>query len=175
VVIAAADAGQFAFWSVAMDGMTVNGQNVTLPPSAVDPKNTSQFVVILDTGNSHATVPEYVFTNPWCKWILTTHIRDVFDAIYGDVEGAVQDSDGTAAFPCDAEVNITFTFGGQVFPVHPLDDLLDTGREDGLCEPQVCQLYTSKQSLADDVFSSGRAAAASSLMQYSVCSYLHAL
>jgi hypothetical protein len=63
VVVAPAD-GQFRSWSVVMDGMTVNGQNVTLPPSTVDPTKPNQFVTILDTGTTAAVVPEYVLVTP---------------------------------------------------------------------------------------------------------------
>lgn len=44
------------------------------------------------------------------------------DAIYGRVQGAAYDETNEWwTLPCDQELNVTFKFGGQDFPVHPLD------------------------------------------------------
>ena len=32
--------------------------------------------------------------------------------------------------PCDYEINVTFKFGGQSYPINPLDVSLDLGAED---------------------------------------------
>jgi hypothetical protein len=60
VVIPPSD-GQFKQWAVSLDGMIVNGKNVTLPPSIVDPNSPIQFVTVLDTGSVGSHVPESVF------------------------------------------------------------------------------------------------------------------
>jgi len=68
---------------------------------------------VLDTGFSLTQVP-----------------RQLSDAIYGRVPGATFGAVGrgvgeTWKFPCDAEVNLTFTIGGVKYPIHPLDTSLD--------------------------------------------------
>lgn len=67
---------------------------------------------VLDTGFSLPQVP-----------------RQVSDAIYGRIPGATFGDVGRGAgqtwmFPCDAEVNLTFVFGGVPYPIHPLDTSL---------------------------------------------------
>lgn len=61
------------------------------------------------------------------------------DAIYADIPGAkfvnISGIGEIYTLPCDQEVNITVTFGGVKYPIHPLDanmngsDLLDTGTD----------------------------------------------
>lgn len=55
--------------------------------------------------------------------------RQVSDAIYGRIPGAVFGDAGNGAgqtwmFPCDVEVNLTFSIGGVNIPIHPLDTSL---------------------------------------------------
>lgn len=62
--------------------------------------------------------------------MLTSIFRSLSDAVYGRIPGAqyVNRSDvGGAVWevPCDREVNMTFIFGGQRIPIHPLDTTLD--------------------------------------------------
>lgn len=68
---------------------------------------------VLDTGFSLTQVP-----------------RQLSDAIYGRVPNATFGAVGrgvgeTWKFPCDAEVNLTFTIGGVKYPIHPLDTSLN--------------------------------------------------
>lgn len=62
-------------------------------------------------------------------YTLTLQSRSVVDAIYKDVKGAQWRNDSDVGpiyvLPCDQEINITFFFGGQPFPVHPLDTNMD--------------------------------------------------
>ena len=52
--------------------------------------------------------------------------REVSDAIYGRVKGAVYDSDKEWwTVPCGQMLNISFNFGGKNYPVHPLDTVDD--------------------------------------------------
>ncbi|KAG8889958.1 hypothetical protein FRB98_001692 [Tulasnella sp. 332] len=51
--------------------------------------------------------------------------RSISDAIYGRVQGAVWNgTNGWWDVPCAQELNISFIFGGQTIPVHPLDTVL---------------------------------------------------
>jgi hypothetical protein len=63
--------------------------------------------------------------------------RDVSDQIYGRVQGAYYDT--TEEFwmiPCGQMLNITFNFGGQSYPVHPLDTVDDNfNRVDSTGQP----------------------------------------
>jgi hypothetical protein len=56
-------------------------------------------------------------------------IRVVAEAIYGRFEGAefatVESIGGVWVVPCEIEVNVTFVFGGNNFPMHPLDMTLE--------------------------------------------------
>ena len=48
--------------------------------------------------------------------------KTVADAIYSSVPGASFDQrSGFWLIPCQQEVNLTFTIGGQNFPIHPFD------------------------------------------------------
>lgn len=52
--------------------------------------------------------------------------RSISDAIYGRVQGAIYNTtDGFWMMPCAQELNVSFVFGGQSIPVHPLDLALD--------------------------------------------------
>jgi hypothetical protein len=94
--------------------------------------------------------------------------REIFDAIYGNLTGAVRNEDGTVSFPCDSEVNVTFTFGGQEFPVHPLDIFFADTEGHGMCEPQVRCLCSLPLVLADGSSSLKRGMATKSRMRCSV-------
>jgi hypothetical protein len=44
------------------------------------------------------------------------------DAIYTQMHGSLFDEEsGFWVIPCNAEVNVTFTFAGRTIPIHPLD------------------------------------------------------
>jgi len=64
-----------------------------------------QLVAVFDTGFTFPQVP-----------------RPVSDAIYGCVQGAEYDTKNQLwLVPCDQLLNISFNFGGQNYPIHPLD------------------------------------------------------
>ncbi|PIL33825.1 hypothetical protein GSI_03531 [Ganoderma sinense ZZ0214-1] len=92
-------------WSVAMDAMLVNGESFAFDRSAIEGVPAGKVVAALDTGSSFPALPAAAIA-----------------AIYGSVPGAVYDGDsGLWLVPCDSSPNVTFVFGGQEFPVHPLD------------------------------------------------------
>ncbi|KAK7028845.1 hypothetical protein VNI00_014858 [Paramarasmius palmivorus] len=85
------------------DGQVINVK--TIVPKA--PKQ--QLVAVFDSGFTFSQVP-----------------RDVSDAIYGRVQGAVYDSKNEWwTVPCGQMLNISFNFGGKNYPIHPLDTVDD--------------------------------------------------
>jgi len=81
------------------DGQIISVDSIV--PKAPD----GQLVAVFDSGFTFSQVP-----------------RDVSDAIYGRVQGAVYDTTGQYwTVPCGQVLNLTFNFGGQSYPVHPLD------------------------------------------------------
>ncbi|TFY80038.1 hypothetical protein EWM64_g3974 [Hericium alpestre] len=93
---------QSHFWSVLLDEMHVNGQAVPLNSSVPDTPS-GKAVVVLDSGFTQPPLPQ-----------LMVH------AIYSSMPEAFL-YDGTWFMPCNSSVNLTFTFGGFPYPVHPLD------------------------------------------------------
>ncbi|GBE83097.1 hypothetical protein SCP_0501440 [Sparassis crispa] len=64
-----------------------------------------QLVVVFDSGYTFPQVP-----------------RAMSDMIYGRVQGAeYNENAGVWTIPCEQMLNISFKFGGQDYPVHPLD------------------------------------------------------
>jgi hypothetical protein len=85
--------------------------------------------------------------------------REVYEAIYGDLRDladATETDEGLELFPCNSEVNVTFIFGGQEFPVHPLDILFSPIDGSSVCAPQVCGRCSLSLILADVSSSSFR-------------------
>ncbi|KAJ6585305.1 acid protease [Mycena capillaripes] len=81
------------------DGNVINIKSIV--PKAPD----GQMVAVFDSGFTFSQVP-----------------RDMSDAIYGRVQGAVYDSQNEWwTVPCGQMINLTFSFGGMAFPIHPLD------------------------------------------------------
>ncbi|KAF7364913.1 Aspartic peptidase A1 [Mycena venus] len=81
------------------DGNVINIKSIV--PKA--PKG--QMVAVFDSGFTFSQVP-----------------RDMSDAIYGRVQGAVYDTKNEWwTVPCGQMINLTFHFGGVAFPIHPLD------------------------------------------------------
>ncbi|KAG5638675.1 hypothetical protein H0H81_011055 [Sphagnurus paluster] len=85
------------------DGNPINVKSIV--PNAPD----GTFVAVFDSGFTFSQVP-----------------RDVSDAIYGRVQGAVYDTaDEIWTIPCGQYLNISIQFGGLSYPVHPLDTVDD--------------------------------------------------
>jgi hypothetical protein len=64
-----------------------------------------RLVAVIDSGFTFPQVP-----------------RAISDAIYGRVQGAVYDSVNQYwTLPCQQMLNLTFTFSGNQYPIHPLD------------------------------------------------------
>ncbi|KAJ6504585.1 aspartic peptidase A1 [Mycena vitilis] len=81
------------------DGNVIDIDSIV--PKAPD----GQMVAVFDSGFTFSQVP-----------------RDMADAIYGRVQGAVYDSTNEWwTVPCGQMINLTFNFGGMAFPIHPLD------------------------------------------------------
>ncbi|KAH9912981.1 aspartic peptidase domain-containing protein [Epithele typhae] len=91
-------------WSLAMDGLTVDGTPFAFNASRVPGVPTGKVAAVLDTGFSLPQMP----------------IAAV-NAIYESLPGALYDPEVGWVVPCDAAPTVVFTFGGQDIPVHPLD------------------------------------------------------
>ncbi|KAJ7288684.1 aspartic peptidase domain-containing protein [Mycena rebaudengoi] len=99
-------------WSILYEGMSVNGKPIAYKAD----KKGSPSSVLLDSGTSNFLLP-----------------NDLVDAIYGAVPGAVIAKNSTIpntkwsadedvwVVPCETAVNVSVSFGGQDFPIHPLD------------------------------------------------------
>ncbi|TDL24668.1 acid protease [Rickenella mellea] len=93
-------------WIVFMDGIIVNGKNVTGNSAlSVTGQGPTQTLANLDTGTSLALIPQFYA-----------------DAIYSGVPGAQLDpSTGLYIVPCDTKIDLSFVFSGVAYPVHPID------------------------------------------------------
>lgn len=103
-------------WVVLMDGVVVNGKNVT-GGSAFDApgQSSDQTLSNLDTGTSLSQIPS-----------------DYAQAIYGAVPGAqLVESSGLYILPCDTKLNVSFVFAGVEYPVHPIDTVSATTDDTG--------------------------------------------
>ncbi|KAG6836699.1 hypothetical protein H0H93_004675 [Arthromyces matolae] len=104
--------GQDQHWQVLTDAnvgiMGPDGNPIqvsSIVPSAPD----GTYVAVFDSGFTFSQVP-----------------RDVSDAIYGRVQGAVYDTTNQYwTVPCGQYLNISLSFGGIQYPVHPLDAVDD--------------------------------------------------
>ncbi|KAL4250345.1 peptidase A1 family protein [Abortiporus biennis] len=95
------------YWDVSMQSVTVNGIMKAAPKSNVNGTPAGNIVTVLDTGFSLPPLPPVMV-----------------DAIYSNFPGSVFFDDGAAGqwiIPCMSSANVTFTVGGQSFPIHPLD------------------------------------------------------
>ncbi|KAF7298775.1 Aspartic peptidase A1 [Mycena indigotica] len=94
-------------WQAITDKDSVIGPDgTTLAIKSIVPKAPKgQLVAVFDSGFTFSQVP-----------------RELSDAIYGRVQGAVYDAKNEWwTVPCAQELNVTFHFGGVAFPMHPLD------------------------------------------------------
>jgi len=116
-----------------------DGQRISTTTSVPNPSagSTDQLHVMFDTG---FTVPQLP--------------GDIVDAIYGRIPGAQFIEDGTTLhpsisyvnfwrIPCDYEVNVSFIFAGQEFPVAPLDLNHDTQQQDDNAQA-ICIAFVSR-------------------------------
>ncbi|TFK28745.1 acid protease [Coprinopsis marcescibilis] len=91
-------------WNVLLDALIVN-DTIIPGTTGIAGAPSNKAVVLLDSGAS------YTYSPP-----------EVCEAIYGTVPGARFDpAISLWRVPCDAEINLALQIGGQVFPVHPLD------------------------------------------------------
>ncbi|KAI0652538.1 aspartic peptidase domain-containing protein [Trametes meyenii] len=93
-------------WSVALDGVSINGAPFAFNGSAVAGAPPDTVIATLDTGATLAVVP-----------------AALAEAVYGSIPGSVlvEGAQSFWAVPCNSSANVTATFGGQDFPIHPLD------------------------------------------------------
>ena len=98
----------------------------------------------------------FVLTNVLFSFTLTQLPRTIADAIYGRVQGAEFDSTNQWwTVPCGQYLNVSFNFGGNNYPIHPLD-LVDnnSGLFDSTGNP-ICLgavRFTISSSIVDSYF-----------------------
>ncbi|KAJ6469517.1 aspartic peptidase domain-containing protein [Mycena sanguinolenta] len=104
-------------WAVTMDSISVGGKTINWP-STMEVAPAGKNIVILDTGTTNVMMP-----------------AEQVAAIYSSIPGAAfarnldqnipptkfSTTTGIWVLPCNASVNVVATFGGQPFPIHPLD------------------------------------------------------
>ncbi|KAJ7919481.1 aspartic peptidase domain-containing protein [Mycena leptocephala] len=96
-------------WSILMDGISVDGVNITLPTSTVPNTPDGKIVVVMDTGTPSVLLPDKL-------------VSDIYSSIPGAQSGAAPDQSGvTWTVPCNTTTIVTIYFGGEPFPIHPLD------------------------------------------------------
>ncbi|KAJ3554113.1 hypothetical protein NM688_g3271 [Phlebia brevispora] len=92
-------------WLTLMDAVEINGVRYSGNSSVQSVQNTSQVVVVLDSGTTEATAPPYYV-----------------DAMYKDIPGATFDENINGYYvPCDTKTNISMVFGNYTYPMHPID------------------------------------------------------
>ncbi|TFY62022.1 hypothetical protein EVG20_g6851 [Dentipellis fragilis] len=110
--------GKGSIWGVLMDELNINGHSLPLVSALNDssiPKG--KVVTLLDTGTSGAQIS-----------------IEAAKMIYENMPGAVYNApDNQWLLPCNVSTNVTLTFGGQKFPIHPLDfsEVADTPLPNG--------------------------------------------
>ncbi|KAJ7773231.1 aspartic peptidase domain-containing protein [Mycena metata] len=123
-------------WTVPLDSFSVGGKKIQWPTTLPTLAPTGKNLVLLDTGTTNILMP-----------------KAQIDAIYSAIPGAVlapssqnipliQFSTTTDVWvvPCTAQVAVVATFGGQDFPLHPLDvsDMQILTSPDGTTNYTVC-------------------------------------
>jgi hypothetical protein len=103
-----------------------DGQPIPLHTNITTTPNQNQATVVFDTGFSLPQIPKYVMlTSAGVRLKLFDGCRSAADAIYNRIQGAeLQNIDTIGQLwtvPCTQEVNVTFKFAGQRYPIHPLD------------------------------------------------------
>jgi len=110
-------------WNLLLDALIVN-DTITPGTTKVVGAPENRAVALIDTGASWTSVPP-----------------EIAEAIYGDIPGATLE-DGEWVVPCDVEINMALQFGGQVFPVHPLDVVMRRSRGQRDCKGTFVPAYT---------------------------------
>jgi hypothetical protein len=91
-------------WSILMDGISVDGVNITLPTSTVPNTPDGKIVVVMDTGTPSVLLPDKL-------------VSDIYSSIPGAQSGAAPDQSGvTWTVPCNTTTIVTIYFGFALFP-----------------------------------------------------------
>lgn len=93
-------------WTIQLDPNGLTGPDgKTIEKSSIVPHNHGRLYGVIDSGFTLPQVP-----------------RAVSDSIYGRVKGANYSVERNLwTFPCEQELNISMSVGGQKYPIHPLD------------------------------------------------------
>ncbi|CAK5272198.1 unnamed protein product [Mycena citricolor] len=123
-------------WTVTLDSISVGGKKLNWPTTLQNvPRGKN--IVAVDTGTTNAMLPAAQIA-----------------AIYGSIPNAVfaanaqlripqtqySSTTGVWVVPCTASISVSLTFGGQTFPIHPLDmtDIQIVASPDGKSQYTVC-------------------------------------
>ncbi|THV05270.1 acid protease [Dendrothele bispora CBS 962.96] len=137
-----------AHWMTLLDPNGIigpDGERINTTTAIQNPTNgtSDQLHVVLDSGFSIPQLPAYIV-----------------DSIYGRIPGAEFIENGTTLhpdlgslvnvwrIPCEYEVNVSFVFAGQEYPVSPLDLSMDTQLPD-VDAKRICIAFY--QQLADNI------------------------
>ncbi|KAF7307770.1 Six-hairpin glycosidase [Mycena kentingensis (nom. inval.)] len=121
-------------WTVTLDGLSINGKKISWP-STMRAAPTGKNIVHLDTGTTNIMMPS-----------------EQVDAIYSAIPGATFYRDSYIPLtkfsttydawivPCNATPVVVATFGGESYPLHPLDvtDMQVVTTPDGTTNYTVC-------------------------------------
>lgn len=114
-------------WSTLVDPNGIlgpDGQPLSLKTGVSSTKNSQQLTTMFDSGYTLPQVP-----------------ADVAQQIYSQIDGAkIQNIDGLGqiwTMDCSMEVNITFKFAGNSYPIHPLDSTMPAS-DVGLTNDNFC-------------------------------------
>ncbi|TFY76162.1 hypothetical protein EWM64_g7851 [Hericium alpestre] len=133
-------AGRPGIWTVWLDGATLNGTFLSFKSILKDaPKGKT--LTLLDSGSTAANVPS-----------------SLAKGLYGNIPGSFIDpSSRQYIIPCLSASNLSLTFGGQEFPVHPLDltQVQTSVADDGTNFTYCTGYYTPDDATPDSVNNEG--------------------
>jgi hypothetical protein len=150
-------------WQLLLPEDGIIGPNGSVIPVTTVVSSTSdkkQATAIIDTGFTIPQVP-----------------KSVSDAIYSSISGAqyvnINGVGNIWQIPCDQEINLSFKFGGVVFPIHPLDVSLNgtnLGLTDSsgnaICIGAVCINPVHWRAFSEFLFSSSQCHSTSVIVQH---------
>ncbi|KAI0077994.1 acid protease [Panus rudis PR-1116 ss-1] len=94
-------------WITGADAIIVNGQHLNIQSTISDTSiiPAGQMAALLDTGTSLTYVP-----------------REFVDTMFKNLPGATYNEEvGGYNIPCDTKMNVSISFSGKEYPIHPID------------------------------------------------------
>ncbi|KAJ7182247.1 aspartic peptidase domain-containing protein [Mycena crocata] len=93
-------------WSISIDGIAVDGVDITLPKSTVATSPSGKIMVVMHSGTPGAQLP-----------------AEILHPLYSAIPGVnfSTSGDDSIIIPCNTTSIVTVQISGQSFPIHPLD------------------------------------------------------